>query len=140
MLRHRLLRLKINGVHHSANADKDNFDLKEIVNTETYKKLLYLITNGGNTIYTDEDWQQLEKEIEVHGGGFLVRLMSVSKFSQVEFRICILIKLGFRPKQMALAVCKSKESVTSIRRRLSEKVLNTPFSSPKQWDNFINSL
>ena len=52
----------------------------------------------------------------------------------------MLIKLELIPKDIALLLCKSKEAVSSIRRRLCQRILNSDKPSPKSWDEYVKSL
>lgn len=139
MLRRRLFKSMVSMVHHSVDTS-GTFNKEEIFKSEIYGKLLAIAEGKKERVFADGDWDLLYKELEKCGGGFIMRLKSAGRYSQTELRVSILIKLGFRPKEIALVVCKSKESVTSIRRRLSAKILNTPFPTPKQWDDFVLSL
>lgn len=139
MLRRKLFKSRVSMVHHSVDA-RGTFNKDEIIKTEIYHKLQSLVEGKAERAFADSDWDLLYKVIEKYSGGFILRLNSAGRYSQTELHVNILIKLGFRPKEIAQIVCKSKESVTSIRRRLSAKILKTPLPTPKQWDDFVMSL
>ena len=74
-------------------------------------------------VLTTIDWRAIEQEIEQISSGFKIRLYNLySKLSENEYHICLLIKLGFQPTEIAKLTLHSKESITSTRRRLYEKV------------------
>lgn len=56
-----------------------------------------------------------------------------------KYKISMLIKLGFAPSSIATLICKTKETVSSARRRLYSKVFNRE-GSPDDWDKFIRTL
>ena len=91
-------------------------------------------------ILTAGDWHAIEQEIESISPDFKVKLYNLySKLSENEYHICLLIKLGFQPTEVAKLTLHSKESVTSTRRRLYEKVFGSK-GSPKDWDEVIYAL
>ena len=91
-------------------------------------------------VLTAADWRAIEQEIESISPDFKVKLYNLySKLSENEYRICLLIKLGFQPTEVAKLTLHSKESVTSTRRRLYEKVFACK-GSPKDWDEVIYAL
>ena len=91
-------------------------------------------------VLTVTDWRAIEQEIEQISSGFKIRLYNLcSKLSENEYHICLLIKLGFQPTEIAKLTLHSKESITSTRRRLYEKVFGSK-GSPKDWDEVIYAL
>lgn len=91
-------------------------------------------------VLTTIDWRAIEQEIECISPGFKVKLYNLySKLSENEYHICLLIKLGFQPTEIAKLTLHSKESITSTRRRLYEKVFGGK-GTPGGWDEVIYSL
>ena len=91
-------------------------------------------------VLTTTDWRAIEQEIDHISPRFKEKLYNLySKFSENEYRICLLIKLGFQPTEIAKLTLYSKESVASTRRRLYEKVFGSK-GSPKDWDSVIYSI
>ena len=91
-------------------------------------------------VLTVTDWRAIEQEIEQISPEFKMRLYNLcSKLSENEYPICLLIKLGFQPTEIAKLTLHSKESITSTRRRLYEKVFGSK-GSPKDWDEVIYTL
>jgi DNA-binding NarL/FixJ family response regulator len=88
---------------------------------------------------TDEDWHILEDTIEKTHPGFQKRLLSFKRLSTQEQHVCWLIKAGVSPIGIAQLTSRSKQSVSSSRARLYEKVFGQK-GSPAQWDEFILSL
>ena len=71
--------------------------------------------------------------------GFIPRIRYLQEMSEFEFRICLLIKIGIKVSDMARLTNHSNESVSSVRRRLYEKIHKRK-GTPKELDNFIISL
>ncbi len=61
------------------------------------------------------------------------------RLSEVEWRICLLIRLELSPSDMTKALCREASSISSIRSRLYAKVFGRK-GSPRDWDEFILSL
>ena len=57
----------------------------------------------------------------------------------VEMQVCLLIKIGVPPTQIAYITSHTKQAITSIRKRLYKKVFNMD-GSPEDWDIFISSM
>ena len=72
-------------------------------------------------------------------GGLIGKLYKIHKLNEREVRICLLIKIGILPKDMAKLTNYSRESISSVRRRLYEKFFGEK-GTPQQWDEFIDSL
>jgi hypothetical protein len=88
---------------------------------------------------TDEDWHILEDTFVKIQPSFLSRLQTFHKFSSHEMHICMLLRLGLQPAALAQLSAHSKQSVSSTRSRLFEKVFGQK-GTPAQWDEFILSL
>ena len=86
-----------------------------------------------------EDWSLLEEAVNGAYGGLIGKLYKIHKLNEREVRICLLIKIGILPKDMAKLTNYSRESISSVRRRLYEKFFGEK-GTPQQWDEFIDSL
>lgn len=88
---------------------------------------------------TCEEWNLLERTINNAYPDFTKNLYKVQNLSKHELHICLLIKIRVLPADMAKLTNHTKESISSTRRRLYEKVFQEK-GKPKQWDDFILSL
>ncbi len=88
---------------------------------------------------SDEDWREMERQINSVYTGFSRKLRSLYDFSDVEFQVCLLIKLGVSNNDIAAVINRAPNSVSSIRGRLHKKVLG-PDGGAKEWDDFVLSL
>ena len=88
---------------------------------------------------SEEQWSLLQAMINQTYMGFTQRLLDIYPMSEIELKVCMLIKIGIPIKQIPLIIVRSKQTVSSIRRRLYHKVFKKD-ESPEAWDSFINSL
>lgn len=88
---------------------------------------------------SSENWNLLEQTVNEIYEGFIGKLYNIHKLNEREVRICLLIKIGILPKDMAKLTNYSRESISSVRRRLYEKFFGQK-GTPQQWDEFIDSL
>ena len=94
----------------------------------------------GNKMLKGNDWLRIEGEIEALSPGFREKLQALyPDFSEFEYHLCLLIRLGMRPVDMAGLTAHTKESVASARRRMYEKVFRKK-GSPGDWDAIVLSL
>ena len=93
--------------------------------------------NTGNKSLRPKDWQRVASEVETLSPGFKEKLFALyPRFSDFEYHLCLLIRLGIRPVDMAGLTAHGKESITAARRRMYEKVFRKK-GSPGDWDKII---
>lgn len=86
------------------------------------------------------DWERIEKEIHILCPDFKEKLYALyTGFSEHEYHICLLIKLGIRPGEIAVLTAHGKESITAARRRMYKKVYGVE-GEPRNWDDVVYSL
>lgn len=110
--------------------------------TDVRKELSARLSSNyvGNKMLKGADWQRIENEIEALSPGFKEKLQALyPDFSEFEYHLCLLIRLGMRPVDMAGLTAHTKESVASARRRMYEKVFRKK-GSPGDWDAIVLSL
>ncbi len=94
----------------------------------------------GNKMLKGKDWLRIENEIEALSPGFKEKVQALyPHFSEFEYHLCLLIRLGMRPVGMAELTAHTKESITSARRRMYEKVFRKK-GTPSGWDEIVLSL
>ena len=102
-------------------------------------KLIQKLSWDDNVKLTEEDWKIIEKTVLSTSYQFK-EILQTHKLSWIEYQVCLLIKLDVKPSRIALLVNRSKENITSIRRRLSQKVLHCEKGNPTLWDEYIQTL
>ena len=85
------------------------------------------------------DWSAIDALFSQRLPHFGKALRELTPLSDIEWRVCQLLKLGFSPSQIAQLASRSPEAISSIRRRLYVKVFQKK-GSPADWDAFIESL
>lgn len=109
----------------------------EFHNSNFYLSLRRRITNGERL--RKDDWEGIEQHFKSVYPRFTSTLFSLYPMSQVEYQVCLLLKLNVTPSDMAHVLCKDTSSISSIRSRLYRKVFGKKGGS-KDWDDFILSL
>lgn len=108
-----------------------------VFKSDIYIKLKTMSAMGQSM--NDQDWRQLEQVVNAAFGNFTEQLYGLYRMSTQDYRVSLLIKVRFQPKEIASLTAHSKESVASTRSRLYMKVFGKKGSS-KDWDDFIFSL
>jgi hypothetical protein len=88
---------------------------------------------------TYKDWCTLEQLLNQEYNMFTQKLKSLCRLSELEYHICMLVKIKLEPSRISRLLKTSKSNVTTTRSRLYKKVFGTKGTS-EQWDQFIWSL
>ena len=110
----------------------------EIKNSNFYKILMEKIKISDFSL-DKEQWEELESTVNRTYIDFTKNLKSFYNISEHELKVCLMIKIGISPTNIAKFTNHSKEAINSTRGRLYAKVFNKAASAPK-WDEFIRSL
>ena len=118
-----------------ANKDRREYLKKKFEESKLY---LRLTIHAGDPKYNlkDEEWDQLANEIDEAYQQFTKRLLSITKLSDQDLKVCYLAKLGIQPAAMAVMLSRSRSSITMTRKRLYQKITGQE-GSPKDFDSFI---
>ena len=120
--------------------EKNESECFSIENSQIYKNIRRILNSPDeNKGLNDHQWQQVSELVESLYPDFRKRLSEICKMNHNELHVSLLLKLRLLPSEIALLTNHSKESVSATRRRLFEKAFGTK-GSPKDWDEFINSL
>lgn len=88
----------------------------------------------------EEDWKRIEQEVLHVAPDFKSKLYKLyPRFSEHEYHVCLLIKLGIRPTDIGTLTAHGKESISAVRRRMYQKVYGIK-GEPQEWDKIINML
>lgn len=109
----------------------------EFHESDFYISLRKRIASGENL--KKSDWENIEVHINSVYPRFTSTLLSLYNMSEVEYHVCLLLKLNATPSEIANVLCKDTSSISSTRSRLYQKVFGKKGSS-KAWDEFIHSL
>lgn len=92
-----------------------------------------------NSPLTPNEWSMIIAYTEHLYPTFKSQLLSLCNLSEIEYRICVLIKLKLSPTAISVGVNRSKESISSIRRRLYSKIFNQK-GTPADFDKFLDTI
>ncbi len=91
-------------------------------------------------ILSEKEWSILCEKIRVLFPAFVDTLQNLPfKISNYEFRVSILIKTKFAPREIARLTNHTDASVSMTRARLHKKLTNSN-SHAADWDKFINNI
>ena len=116
----------------------ENADYPDIHDSDIYNKFQQASFYDDITI-SDNDWLALIEILNKTYPNFLSKLKDMYKLKPIELRICILLKLHFKPAQIAQLVLRTKQSITATRKRLYSKIFQKE-GSAEDFDKFISSL
>lgn len=85
------------------------------------------------------DWQELNKAIDEAYNQFSQRLQELYPVTDIELKVCLLLKIGLSPLQIAIITIRSKQAISSIRKRLYKKLFNDD-GNTEQLDSFIRNF
>ena len=109
----------------------------DFLQSDFYTDLRRRISGGKHL--TDDEWAEVDSRMQGVYPGFGNKLLSLHSMSDVEYRVCLLLKLKATPSEIAGVMYKDASTISSIRSRLYHKVFGKKGSS-KDWDDFIRTL
>lgn len=101
--------------------------MKRVKSTESNKHL------------NNQYWQEIYAEIERIFPNFLSDLRKLCKMNEHEEHVCILIRLGFSPKDISELTAHSRSSISLTRKRLYKRAFGND-ENPSEWDKIIKNL
>ena len=87
----------------------------------------------------DEDWLDIENHIRKVYPGFISQLRGLYAMSELEYQVCLLIKLRIAPSDIASVMARDVSTISTVRSRLYKKVFGQK-GGAKEWDDFILSI
>lgn len=120
-------------------ADQEEQSLAEIAfhQSDIYSKF-HDAANGKGTLNT-KDWELLHFKVDSCYKGFTSRLRAIYPVSDMEMKVCLLLKININVTGISLLVGRTKPAIVSIRKKLYEKT-HGEAGKAEQWDEFILSL
>lgn len=120
--------------------DREELELAEIAfkKSDIYNRF-HEVIGDSNIKITKEEWQDLQLQIDHCYKDFTRRLRALYPISEIELRICLLLKINITTTGIAQLTGRSKSAIVSARKKLYEKVCNES-GKPEQWDAFIASF
>jgi hypothetical protein len=105
--------------------------------SDEYQALQRRIATGD--ILKEEDWLTIESQIKKVFPGFSSQLRNLHAMSDLEYQVCLLIKLRVAPSDMAVVLARDASTISTVRSRLYKKVFGRK-GGAREWDEFILSI
>lgn len=123
-----------------SNIDTENIDIDyKIINSNAYITLRDGV-NQEKGISDNKVWEELDYMVNEIYPNFKSQLFYFyNRLSSLEYRVCMLIKCKFTPKEIATLVFRDKSTISNIRIRLNTKFFGVK-GSATDFDKFILSL
>ena len=87
----------------------------------------------------EDDWQEIESQIRKVYPGFISQLRGLYAMSELEYQVCLLIKLRIAPSDIAAVLARDVSTISTVRSRLYKKVFGQK-GGTREWDEFILSI
>lgn len=105
--------------------------------SDDYEMLQRHIATG--QLLKDDDWHGIEAQLRKVYPGFGSQLRGLYTMSELEYHVCLLIKLRIAPKDIATALARDMSTISTVRSRLYKKVFGQK-GGARDWDEFILSM
>lgn len=86
-----------------------------------------------------KDWKKIDAIFCLYYADFKTKLFDMYKLKPQEYKLCVLVKLGFNNTDIATILCRTTSTVSLARTRLFRKLFNKE-GKAKDFDAFIKSL
>lgn len=121
---------KIKTINHTIN--------EKITKSKIYNKVQLMARS--NLVLSNTDWQEIDALINTVAPDFKYNLFSVTKISQQDYKLCLLIRMGgFSGKEIAVLLGRTDSAISKAKKKLQEKFLGENKEN-KSLDNFLLSL
>jgi len=105
--------------------------------SDEYQALQHHIATGRKL--REENWSEIENMLRKVYPGFASQLRGLYAMSELEYQVCLLIKLRISPSDMAAVLARDASTISTVRSRLYKKVFGKK-GGTKEWDEFILSI
>ena len=112
---------------------------EQVAGSTIYAAIQSHLGKAGDVPLSDEEWQQLHQTVNAVYPNFREKLTSLTPMNNFEYQVCLLLKIGVKPSDIASLTAHSRESVTASRRRLYEKAMKKS-GKPSDWDALVTIL
>ena len=118
----------------------EDYQLSEIISTSSiYNKICDLLKEE-TPVLAEQDWTELDKIVNQAYPKFKTNLrIMCDSLSKQEYKICMLVKCKFGPKNIGQLTYRDKTTIASARKRLYRKFFLKE-GSANDFDRFIYSL
>lgn len=88
---------------------------------------------------SNKDWEQMEKELNNISCNFKSVLYEAYELTEQEYRICRLVKMGFKNNEVSILISRAPNAVSLARKRLFSKITGKE-GTAYDFDLIIKSL
>ena len=121
-------------------SDEDKHHVNEdVLLSDVIQRLRRKLNGGDDKLVSDDDWETLQTAVLSAYPTFKQRLADLCRLSVHDYHVCLLIKIGMKPSDIARITIRSDEAITSTRRRLYERAFGRK-GTPSDWDEVIKML
>ena len=112
---------------------------EQVAGSTIYVAIQSHLGKAGDVPLSDDEWEQLHQTVNAVYPNFREKLTSLTPMNNFEYQVCLLLKIGVKPSEIASLTAHSRESVTASRRRLYEKAMKKS-GKPSDWDALVTIL
>ena len=112
---------------------------EQVAGSTIYAAIQSHLGKAGDVPLSDDEWEQLHQTVNAIYPNFREKLTSLTPMNNFEYQVCLLLKIGVKPSDIASLTAHSRESVTASRRRLYEKAMKKS-GKPSDWDALVTIL
>ncbi len=94
-----------------------------------YKHFVDALNHPTDVLLTDDDWEELVQTLEQIIPNFQRIRLDTEYMSQDEYRMCVLIRCGFKPSEIAIMMRKSNTFITKTRQSLLDRIFHVSGSA-----------
>ena len=87
----------------------------------------------------EEEWENIEQQLRKVYPGFGSQLRGLHVMSELEYQVCLLIKLRIAPSDIAAVLARDVSTISTVRSRLYGKVFGRK-GGAREWDEFILNI
>ena len=101
--------------------------------------LLKRLNDREHPVISGDEWSELEHVVLEQSPDFQAKLHGLCRISTHDYHVCLLIRLGMKPCDIARLTARSDEAISSTRRRLYARSFGKK-GTPAEWDEIIGML
>ena len=111
--------------------------LSQIKETNIYS--IFIQKHKTKNNINENEWKELDELVNKNYYDFKITLYRICKLSEIEYRICLLLKVGFTLSDMAIILHREPSTLSMARKRLYKKLFHKD-GKAEELDIFIRSI
>lgn len=118
--------------------ETQSIKISALKQTDIYNKFHNAVSNA-KVVIDSKDWELLYSKVDTCYTHFTGKLRSIYPISDIDMKICILLKIDITVTGISIILGRSKSTIVSARKKMYYNV-HGKVGKPEQWDNFIALL